>query len=1129
MQNYKRVEKKLEQFIKKYYYNELIKGGILFFTTGLLYFLITLGLEYYLWLAPAYREVLFWLFIIVELSLFVRFIIYPLSKLIKLAKGINYKYASQIIGDYFPEVNDRLVNILQLRSMNKDSDLIIESIEQKAASLKPVPFQKAISLKSNLQYIKYAAFPVLIMLLIWVSGKNDFFTDSYTRVVNYKNEYQPPAPFQIKVLNDSLITTNQNTFVLKANTIGDVKPQSMQVHLENGNTFLMNKKSNDHFSFEFNNLDEATSFYLSANDVKSKTYAIDVLAVPMIDNISLKADVPEYTRMADKQLDGTGNIEVPEGSLIKWNVKATATDQLLLKIKDSTFLFDNHKGGFVLEQSIYQSGSYVISSSNQFLKDYDKLKYAISVIKDEKPKIEIKVEKDSTEKDQNFFKGTASDDYGVSSVDLFYRPLMNAKELKKVNLKKPNTNLSQFYYAFPNESLSLKEGVGYEYFFQVTDNDAINGKKAVRSKMFSYRKPTQDEKEERQLQQQEQTIDNMDKSLKKLKKNKLSLEEIQKLQREKSNLNYSDQQKLERFIDRQKLQQKQMERFNKSLQENLNQQNQQKDEPKKQELLKRLKNNEKRLEQNEKILDKLDQYKKKIKDENLQKKLEEYEKESSKQERNLEQILELTKRYYVEEKTRKIAKELEQLSKKQKELADKNDDNEKREQDSLNKKFSKLREDLNELRQENKKLKEPMPMIDEPEDEESIEEEQEKAKENLTKKQKAGSEEQKKQKGKDANQNQKNAAKKMQQMSQSMNSMMMMSGQQQASEDAKMLRRILENLLVYSKEQEILIDQFKSIDDNNPNFAKYLKRQASLKENFEHVDDSLFALALRNPIISQQITEKITEVDYNIEKSLEKLANNEVRIGTSKQQYAMRYANDLANMLDNSLDQMQQMLGKGSGRGASGKGKGKGQGKGKGFQLSDVIKSHDDLKKAMQRGMKKGSKEGNKGKSGNKGKGQKGKGAKGGQQNKNGKGGKKQGKTEKESGELYEIYKKQQDLKNQLEDLIRERGLQDDAGKLRRSTKQLEQELLMKGFSNKSLKKMEEIKHELLKLKKAAQKQNYSNQRKSNPNTKNYTNPENKAIKEAKDYFKRDEILNRQNLPLQIKYQSLIKRYFNYE
>ena len=91
MDEFKNIQSKLEGFIKKYYTNELIKGAILFFAIGLLYFLCTLFIEYVLWLNSTFRTILFWLFIGVELALIVKFIAIPIAKLFKLQEGINYE------------------------------------------------------------------------------------------------------------------------------------------------------------------------------------------------------------------------------------------------------------------------------------------------------------------------------------------------------------------------------------------------------------------------------------------------------------------------------------------------------------------------------------------------------------------------------------------------------------------------------------------------------------------------------------------------------------------------------------------------------------------------------------------------------------------------------------------------------------------------------------------------------------------------------------------------------------------------------------------------------------------------------------------------------------------------------
>ena len=201
---------KLERFIKKFYTNELIKGIILFVGLGLLYFIVTLLIEYFFWLPTSGRTILFWLFVAVELFLLIRFIAFPLFKLFKLQQGINYEQASAIIGNHFTEVQDKLLNFLQLIDQNQTSELLVASIEQKAASLQPIPFSNAINFSKNKKFLPYTILPVLLLILFFVTGNSSIISSSFARVVNYKIKYALPAPFEFVVLNTSLMS-QQNT------------------------------------------------------------------------------------------------------------------------------------------------------------------------------------------------------------------------------------------------------------------------------------------------------------------------------------------------------------------------------------------------------------------------------------------------------------------------------------------------------------------------------------------------------------------------------------------------------------------------------------------------------------------------------------------------------------------------------------------------------------------------------------------------------------------------------------------------------------------------------------------------------------------------------------------------------
>ena len=154
------IEQKLSFFYKKYYTNELIKGSLMFSLLGVLYFIFTIYIEYFLWLQPTYRTILFWFFIMIEVFLFFKFIITPIFQLIKFKKGINEFESSKIIGDHFPEVQDKLLNILQLKNEQKETALILASIQQKSLELQPIQFTKAVDFKKNVVYLKYLMFPI---------------------------------------------------------------------------------------------------------------------------------------------------------------------------------------------------------------------------------------------------------------------------------------------------------------------------------------------------------------------------------------------------------------------------------------------------------------------------------------------------------------------------------------------------------------------------------------------------------------------------------------------------------------------------------------------------------------------------------------------------------------------------------------------------------------------------------------------------------------------------------------------------------------------------------------------------------------------------------------------------------
>src|ERR1700726_922175 len=113
-ENFELLIDKINIFIRKYYFNNFLRG-IIFLGAGLFsaYVVITVG-EYYGNFSTALRTVLFYLFIFLNIGLIFFLILPPLLAWLKLGKSLTHQQAAEIIGKHFNDVNDKLLNTLQL-------------------------------------------------------------------------------------------------------------------------------------------------------------------------------------------------------------------------------------------------------------------------------------------------------------------------------------------------------------------------------------------------------------------------------------------------------------------------------------------------------------------------------------------------------------------------------------------------------------------------------------------------------------------------------------------------------------------------------------------------------------------------------------------------------------------------------------------------------------------------------------------------------------------------------------------------------------------------------------------------------------------------------------------------------
>jgi len=1136
LSGYQNIIAKLGQFIKRFYTKQLIKGIFLFLTLGTLFWMAVTYFEYVLWLNESWRLTLFILFLVVELYLLYRYILVPLLYLFKVRSGIDNRAASQLIGKHFPNVDDKLLNLLELSENQEKSDLLMASIEQRASNLGPVPFAEAINFKDSYRYAKYILIPVFLFAFIWITGDMVSFFNSHQRVMHYDMAYERPAPFSFQVMNTSLEVMDNEPLTIQVKTVGELRPDNVQM-MVNGEELLMQRRG-EFYEYRFEAPVPQTNFYLTANGWDSRSYAINSYRTPTLVDFALELDYPKYLNLIPEVITGTGNAEIPEGTKVTWKIQGDYVDEIRMIAADSTLLFNKEDNLFSNSKRLFNDFNYELSTSNERVQDFEKLAYRLNVIKDAKATVQVDQVLDSLNPNRSYFTGQAADDHGLNEIRVVSYPTDDVNNLQRISLEAPNTNVYQFYYTFPS-GLNLQPGKKYKLYFEVVDNDGVRGGKVTKSAVFDASLYDDNQLNNKELEFQNATLNKMRESLKSFKRQEETLSKMNNIQKVEKSLSFEDKSQIKNFLRQQKMQEELMQKFSKDLTKSMHKNAE--DSEMKKMLQERLQRQEAEAKKNAKLLEELNQIADKIDKEDLQKRLEELGKNQGKNTRNLEQILELTKRYYVTEKASQISKELGELANKQEDLSNSDiKENSDKKQEKLNEEFNRLEKDIRGLEKDNQQLQKPLDFDTDKNKTDSVKVDQKDALDEINKHQ--GMEEslpskEKQEAGSNASKKQKSAAQKMREMSQSMKSSSMGGGEPDA-EDAEMLRQILDNLVTFSFKQENLFDNLQSADVDISQFSRTVKNQQNLRRLFEHVDDSLFSLSLRRVELSEFVNEQITEVYYNIDKSLESIADNQIYQGASYQQYVINATNALADFLANILDNMQQNMMPGQG-----------QGEGQDFQLPDIIKGQQDIQQKMngseQRGKQSqgegekkgynegGQQQGDKGSDGQGENGQQGndgQGGKMGDQDRNGSLSGGIGLGEMDLNEVYEIYKEQQflreNLEKQLENMMRTSD-KDLAQKLIQQMEDFENDLLENGITERTRNKANNIQHQLMKLENASMEQGEKKERESNTNQSQFTNPITTKPELLQDYRNSIEILNRQALPLRQNFEKKVKVYFD--
>lgn len=908
------LESQLQNFKKKFYVSLFLKGLLITFGISLLCFIVLATSEFF-GQFNSYIRLSFIIFFILFFSiLFFKFLYNPLLNLLGLAHNLSDESAAKNIGLYYQTINDKLLNVIQLKS--SESPLAVAAYLQKKNLFTTYDFGKAAQINKNKKYIGFIGIPLLIITAISYLMPN-FFIVSTQRIYHFDKEFKRDNPFKFYLKNTKKYVLRGESLDINLNVSGLYTPKELFIAIGDKISKLVLNEKNEYL-YTIKNLQQNTDFKFITGGYESAIYHVEVVESPSILELNCKIVYPTYLNKSEQTHKNTGNLVVPQGSHIFWQIKSNAINNIYFQVSGKQNLVTNSSLNSSVEtydfdKKIKRSENYTIILQNKNIKELvDSARFQIDCVLDAFPSISMMSIIDSSKFQNIDIAGSISDDYGISKLQLYYEVIDEGGrkifQNKRNMVFDKNIKDQKYYLNWNIDTLLNNNKHKIKYYIEVGDNDGVNGAKYTRTNMMEISLPLKSMIEDQ--------IDRNDKeslsSLKSMKNNadasQKQIEELENKLKTKSTLSWQDKKEIKDIINEKKNTNNSMILLKDKLEE-LNNRKKLLENPSPDleeklksldDILKSLINDDtkKILEQLEKLLNNL------ANKQEIDKLLKELAQKEENVNADINRMLELFKQMQFDEKLNSSVKKLDELAKKQEELSkntlDKSNkiDDINKQQEELKKDFEGVKKDLNDLNKLNSELENKKPVS--PNNNEKIskiDNLQNNALKSLSKENK-----------KEAAAAEKEAAEKMDALSKDIAEMAKENDSKEQEENIKDLRTILENLVQLSFDQESVLKGFKKTSNSDPTYISLSQQQIKIKSDSKVIVDSLKALSNRVFQIKSFVTRELNNMNGLLEESAEAIKTRRTDYIITKQQFAMSTMNNLALLLDDVLKQMQQQM-----------------------------------------------------------------------------------------------------------------------------------------------------------------------------------------------------------------------------
>lgn len=909
------------------------------------------GLLALLWSLAALLEALLWLPTGLRTGLFgglvggsIGLLAWTFGRPLLTLRRLSDEQLARQIGRHFPEIADRLIDLLQLeagrRSPAPDA-LLVRAREQLAQQIAPVPFEQMVSLRPSPRLLSVMLAPLLLTGMLALLAPNALHS-ALARLLAPGRTFERPLPFTLTITPGTTTLARGDTLHITIALAGLSWPEQLTLRLRyagevRAETFLLKPDTTGRAHFMLPNLQRPLTYQVEATPTATPWYTVALHERPIVRQLQLTLHYPPYTGLPAQTLpSNVGNVSALPGTQIDLRVQtgAAPVNTALLHFDDGSAL------PLMLQDSLAQ-GSFTLRRPGHYwielrtpsgLTNPEPVRYTLKLIPDDPPTITLVYPPAIYTLDdalQAPLQVRVHDDFGFTALRLYWRLAESTFRTPETDFANRSIPLAtprplhqeiQQQWNLRTDGLDLVPGDVIEYYLQVWDNDRVLGPKSARTPLQQLRLPSLAERYEMLDAAQNNVTEELESIREQAEQLRTTFQELRETIQRRRQAGWEEQQQAEQLRQQQEALEKQVESLSRQL-ERITQE-MATNRLVSDETLKLYQELQRVVEeiQSPKLREALEKLQEALRALDLPRLLESIEQVDFNEAQfraRIERTLELFKRLRTQQQLEEAARRAEELARLQERLAERTAQLERpqhttasdtagrpnpealaRQQEQASQEARQLETLMEEMQRQMNELR-GMPRQAMDSLRQGLRQQQ------LPERMQQNAQQLRQGNFPSARQEQQQLQQQLEQLAAYLKQLKQQMEGRQLQINVTALRQALRHVLLLSALQETLRDEMQALRTAQAP-SPIARRQAQLVQGTRIVTDSLQQFARRIPQMDRAVQQTAGEALQAMDRAIAALTEGSTPMAGSYQTAAMTHLNELARMLADLLDELQQ-------------------------------------------------------------------------------------------------------------------------------------------------------------------------------------------------------------------------------